>query len=138
MRFTVLMFIASIFMTGCGQASEDGLSDMSFLNRSNVTEMQKGLLEAFPPGTPRNLVEKALIEKGGAEYKGKLEGMYSYPNENNAHGYHYKKPFYLRFLHDGSYRISIFYDENERVKKEVITIEGKPRDAISISGPTGL
>lgn len=132
------VFLMSIFMGGCGQA-DDGLPDIkSILNRANVTEMHRGLLEIFPEGTPREYVEEVLIRRGGATYRSKLEGMYSFPDEDNVHGYHYQKPFYLRFLHDGSYTITIFYDQANRVKKEVITIDGQKRNSISISGPTGL
>ena len=137
-RCTILILMISFFIAGCRQASDNALPNMSFLNRTSVLEMRKGLLEAFPPGTPRALVEKALIKKGGAVHKGKISGMYSFPNETNVHSYRYTKPIYLRFLHDGSYVITVFYDENDLVKRNVITRDGVQRDSIEISGPTSL
>lgn len=114
--------------------SHETLPNMSFLNGN----IKKGLQNAFPPGTPRDYVEKALIGKGGAIYKGKVEITHAYPDEHNVHKYEYRQPFYLRFLHDGRYTIGIFYDENNLVKKEVKTVDGRTISGITVSGPTGL
>lgn len=100
--------------------------------------MYRGIGEAFPPGTPKHYVERALVEKAGAEYSGQIEATSGYPLEHNVHTYHYQKPIYLRFLHNGSYVIAVFYDENDRVKKEVRTVDGRTMEGITISGPTGL
>lgn len=93
------------------------------------------MLEAFPPGTPKQYVDKALIDKAGAESQGKIDVSYAYPREHNVYSYEYQKPFYLRFLHDGRYVITIFYDQNDKVKDKVKMIDGRVMRGILISGP---
>lgn len=130
--------VISLFISACGQAAEDGLPDMSFLNYTSVTDIHNGLLQAFPPGTSKEFVEKSLIEKGGAKFIGKFDGRYSFPDEKEVYTYRYQKPFYLRFLHDGKYTITIYYDESKKVKEDLFDKYGNKRNPINISGPTGL
>lgn len=116
----------------------DGLPNMSFLNDRKTSAMQQTMSEIFPPGTSKDFVEKSLIEKGGATYKGKIDIMHTFPGESNVHSYEYRKPFYLRFLHNGRYVITIFYDENNRMKNKVKMSDGRVVAGILISGPGAL
>jgi len=134
------ILILGFSATSRGQ-TDDGLPDMSFLNRGGSIEMGKELMKVFPPGTSRDFVHRALVEKGGAKYEGQIKPSdlsYTYFEANNVHKYRYRRPFYLRFLHDGRFTIVIHYDENDRVKSKLTTRNGKTRNPISVSGPTGL
>jgi len=140
MRYILLIttVVMSIFTAACGQAADDGLPDISFLNQSSVGEMHNGLLDAFPPGTAREFVQEALVEKGGATYLGKIKNVHDEPFATNIHQYQYRKPFYLRLGHDGKYLITIYFDEQDRVRSSIKHEWSVESPAVIISGPTGL
>ena len=72
--------------------------------------LKHALKVLFPVGTPKEYVDKMLVEYGGAERTDQAR----YDREKNWFVYWYK-PFYLKLTPD-QLMVDVYYDENDKVK----------------------
>jgi hypothetical protein len=103
-------------------------------------KVREALYKAIPPGTPKETVDRILIDQFGAKYKIYYTEIYGRPNENNIHQYEYKRPFWKFpfFLTSNEFLITVFFHENNQVKADPYFLEqNQHKPFISIStGPS--